>query len=62
MKKNYSKPCVSVVALNLQQMIAVSQVTGTMAFSEEITDETTDDALSRRRNSLWGGEEEEDEL
>lgn len=56
MKKQYIKPETCVVAVQLQQIIAMSGVANTTSFKEEFTEETTDQALSRRR-SFWDDEE-----
>lgn len=47
MKRHYIKPALRVVHIETQQMMAMSGVNGTASFSERLTGETTDQALSR---------------
>jgi hypothetical protein len=56
MKKQYFKPELSVMIVELQQIIAISGVDNTSSFSETLSDETTDQALSRL-HSMWDEEE-----
>lgn len=60
MKKIYIKPETTVVFVQLQQMIAFSGVGSTSEFSESISEETTDQAMSRQR-SVWDDDEWDDE-
>jgi len=53
MKIQYIKPETSIVSVELQQIMVVSGVENTSSFSGNLTEETTDQALSRHY-SVWG--------
>ncbi len=57
MKKRYFSPVTTIHTVQLQQMIAVSGVGSTADFTEDLTEETTDKALSRRRRTVWDDDE-----
>lgn len=59
MKKQYTAPVTQTIMLSHTTVICVSGVGNTADFSEAITEETTDYALSRQQ-SLWDDDDDEE--
>lgn len=57
MKKTYIQPAIEVAQIELQSMMANSQVTGRTVFTDDYAG--TDVAGLSRHNSVWGDEDEE---